>query len=101
METSHTPKTHPFAFQLEIKILGLSKKALSLRPTCVVTSGTILEMDSWLGTRWGGDLKDPRDNPLVVNHTKCGQGAKAGRRLNLLSMSLMPRFFEKESMRTP
>lgn len=33
METSHTPKTHPFAFQLEIKILGLSKKALSLRPT--------------------------------------------------------------------
>ena len=33
METSHTPKTHHFALQLEIKILGFSKRALSLRPT--------------------------------------------------------------------
>ena len=78
MYTSHTPKTHPFAFQLEIKILGLSKKALSLRPTLCGNNSTILEMDPWLGTRWGGDLKDPRDNPLVVNHTKCGQWAKVG-----------------------
>ena len=32
------------------------------------------EMDPWLGTRWGGDLKDPRDKTLVVNHTKWTMG---------------------------
>ncbi len=78
MEISHTPKTNPFAWQLDLEILGLSKRALSLRLTRVVTSGTIL--GKWtLGLAQGGE--EISKIPVIIHLLSTipsGQWAKAG-----------------------